>query len=58
MKEPEKIKLPEELQIQMLEFFMKTSIPKSIKEKTLLSIKNDVKEGLQNEDRNLCEGID
>jgi hypothetical protein len=33
MDEEEKITLPEDLQIEMLKFFLKTSIPRSIREK-------------------------
>ena len=32
IKEDEKIELPKELQIKMLHFFMKTSIPRKMKE--------------------------
>ena len=58
MEEPEKIKLPKELQVQMLEFFMKTSIPKSIKQNTTLSINNNEREGMLDENGSLCEGVD
>ena len=34
-REPEKIVLPEKLQLDMLEFFMRTSIPRIAKEKRL-----------------------
>lgn len=33
MSENKKIRIQEELQIQMIKFFLKTSIPRSIKEK-------------------------
>jgi len=38
-KELEKITLPKELQIKMLNFFLKTSIPKKLREKNNTSIK-------------------
>ena len=47
VKENEKITLPKDLQIRMLEFFMKTSIPKKMREdresraKNKSSIKNN-----------------
>jgi len=40
-KEDKKIKLPKELQIKMLDFFMRTSIPRKLREKNdKSSIKN------------------
>jgi len=39
-KEDKKIALPKELQIKMLNFFMKTSIPRKMREKNKSSIKN------------------
>jgi len=33
-KEPEMITLPKDLQIKMIEFFMKTSIPRKMREKS------------------------
>ena len=38
--ENEKITLPKEVQIKMLSFFMKTSIPRKMREKDKSSIKN------------------
>jgi hypothetical protein len=38
--ENKKITLPKELQIRMLEFFMKTSIPRKMREENKSSIKN------------------
>jgi len=41
-KEHKKIELPKELQIKMLQFFMKTSIPRKMREKNSKStIKNE-----------------
>ena len=37
--ENKKIRLPRELQIKMLKFFMKTSIPRKMREKNKSSIK-------------------
>ena len=37
--EDKKISLPKELQIKMLDFFMKTSIPRKLREKNNSSIK-------------------
>jgi len=39
-KEDKKITLPKELQIKMLNFFMKTSIPRKMRNKNNSSIKN------------------
>ena len=39
-KRNEKITLPKELQIRMLNFFMKTSIPRKMREQNKSSIKN------------------
>lgn len=39
--EDKKITLPKELQIQMLRYFMKTSIPRKMREKDKSSIKKD-----------------
>ena len=38
-KEKEKITLPKELQIRMLEFFLKTSIPRKMREEKKSSMK-------------------
>jgi len=38
-KEDKKITLPKELQIKMLNFFMKTSIPRKIREQNKSSVK-------------------
>ena len=39
--ESKKIKLPKELQVKMLNFFMKTSIPRKMREKNRSSIKKN-----------------
>jgi len=39
-KADKKVALPKELQIKMLKFFMKTSIPRKMREKNNRSIKN------------------
>ena len=40
-KENKKIRLPRELQLKMLDFFMKTSIPRKMREKGKSTIKNN-----------------
>lgn len=44
MNDDKKIKIPEKMQIRMIEFFLKTSIPRSLKEKNPLSKKKLDKE--------------